>query len=293
MIKNAQDVSYFPLWRYDWRSVEHPVSGPWTYVSQDWCWQGGIGEHPSPSYNSPGLLGWNEPNVPGQCNANNAADGNGITEFVNLARQYKQRGKFVVSPAPGDGRDWLDIFFAQVKARGFVGIDYIAYHHYVTCNHDTSGNSMYGEMEEMLVAHINLMYKWNKQGFNIKGIWITEIACQPSGGWGNRPYHWEGDKPGLLMSKFIDIINNHKELQAWAWFGYGGFGQLWNYGSWTLTDLGRTYFSNCHGNRAPVALGDNSTVTRSVTNSSIRIPKQVGRPKFFQMQSQDNAAVIV
>merc|ERR1711924_220315 len=131
-------------------------------------------------------------------------------EFVNLAREYKQRGKFVVSPAPGDGTGWLDTFLGECKDSGFVGVDYIAYHHYVSCNADTSGDGMYWEMHAMLQRHIDLMYKWNDRGFDIIGVWITEIACAPSGGWGNRPYHWEHDKPALLMDKFIDIINNHQ-----------------------------------------------------------------------------------
>jgi hypothetical protein len=237
-------------------------------------------------------LGWNEPNVPGQCNANNAADATGIQEFVNIAAQYKQLGKFVVSPAPGDGSEWLDTFFTQVKAKGFVGVDYIAYHHYVFCNPSSTGASMYSEMEEMLVRHLNLMYKWNSLGFSIKGVWITEIACQPSGGWGNQPYHWEAEKPALLMSKFIDLINNHPELQAWAWFGYGGFGQLRDDQTFALTDLGHTYFSNCKGNRAPVTLEGRSNITRSVMNSTAGGARQVGRP-LLPMPQQDNAMVIV
>merc|ERR1712203_1109570 len=99
----------------------------------------------------------------------------------------------------------------------------------------TTGDGMYGEMEAELGRQIAVMNKWNGQGFAIKGIWLTEIACAPEGGWGARPYHWDATKPPMLMGKFIDIINNHPQLQAWSWFGYGGFGQLWNEGSWTLT----------------------------------------------------------
>lgn len=265
LMKSAQNVAKHELWRYDWRATQHPVSGPWTYVAMDWCWK--RDERPNPADESPGLMSWNEPNVPGQCNVG-AADPRGIQEFVNLAREYKQRDKFVVSPAPGDGTGWLDTFLGECKSSGFVGVDYIAYHHYVSCNADTSGDGMYWEMHAMLQRHIDLMYKWNDRGFDIKGVWITEIACAPSGGWGNRPYHWEHDKPALLMDKFIDIINNHQELQAWAWFGYGGFGNLWERDSSALTDLGRKYFSNCHGDREPVQLRDMHSSASSVSNAS-------------------------
>lgn len=278
MMKNAQEVAFWPLWRYDWRATEHPQSGPWTYISMDWCWQDGVDGQPDPTDGSPGLLGWNEPDVPGQCPANDAADQRGIQEFVTLAAKYKKQDKFVVSPAPGGWSDWLDTFLSQVKGHGFVDVDYLAYHHYVTCNADTTGDGMYGEMEEMLLHHIKLMYKWNAQGFNIKGIWITEIACAPSGGWGNAPFHWEADKPRVLMNKFIDIINNHKELQAWAWFGYGGFGQLWEHGSGALTDLGRTYFRNCHGDREPVMLKSSNNVSWSAIDLATDFKRPAGRP---------------
>lgn len=289
MMKSAQDVAYYKLWRYDWRSTQHPYGGPWTYVHMDWCWRGGVNEHPNPADDSPGLMGWNEPNVQGQCDANNAADGSGITEFVNLATQYKARGKFVVSPAPGGDATWTDTFLGQLKGRGFFGVDYIAYHHYVTCDYGTTGDAMYGEMSGLLSSAINVMNKYNGQGFHIKGIWITEIACSPEGGWGARPYNWDSSKPPILMDKFVDIINNYPQLQAWNWFGYSGFGNLWNYGSWSLTDLGRTYFSNCHGDRAPISLSS----TTNVTFDTLLPSEALGRPGHLKFPPQVDMAVNV
>jgi len=283
MMKNAQDVAYFPLWRYDWRSSQHPfTASSWIYVSMDWCWRGGANEHPNPADSSPGLMGWNEPNVQNQCDASDATDPSGVTEFVDLASQYKARGKFVVSPAPGGYPHWVDVFLGQLQARGFFGIDYIAYHHYVSCNYGTTGDEMYGEMSGLLENMIWVMNKYNGQGFHIKGIWLTEIACAPEGGWGATPYHWDPSKPPMLMGKFIDIINNYPQLQAWNWFGYNGFGPLWNYGSWTLTDLGRSYFSNCHGNRASLSLDS----VRNVTYNASLSNKTYGRPGHLNVSAQ-------
>lgn len=285
LMKNAQDVvgPAVPLWRYDWRSSEHPHTGPWTYISMDWCNRGGVGEHPNPSYSSPGLMGWNEPNVPSQCGTD-PGDAQAVAEFVALAKEYKEQGKFVVSPAPSLDSPWLDTFLGQCSAQNFMDVDYLAYHHYVTCDEGTTGDAMYGEMEANLLNFINLMHKWNGQGFKIKGIWITEIACAPSGGWGNRPYHWTSDGPTTLMGKFVDLINNHNELQAWSWFPYGGFGQLWNDGSWTLTDLGQTYFGNCHQDRQPLAEQSNSTRADGEMSNITQVPISKGYPRYLRSQ---------
>uniref|UniRef100_A0A7S4UGI8 Asl1-like glycosyl hydrolase catalytic domain-containing protein n=1 Tax=Alexandrium monilatum TaxID=311494 RepID=A0A7S4UGI8_9DINO len=261
LMRKAQNVvgAGQPLWRYDWRSTQHPTGGPWTYVAMDWCPSGGKNEHPDPNGPSPGLMGWNEPNVPGQCNQD-AGDSKAVGEFVALARRFKQVGKFVVSPAPSLDPQWLDTFLGVCSAQGFFGVDYLAYHHYVTCNDDTSGNSLYGEMSSVIESFIALMNKWNGRGFGIKGLWITEIACAPVGGWGNLPYRWALGKPALLMEKFIDIQRNYPELKTWSWFGYGGFGNLWDQSTSALTSLGNMYFSHCHPTRA----GGNRTAATSL-----------------------------
>mmetsp|Transcript_49763 Transcript_49763/g.144404 ORF Transcript_49763/g.144404 Transcript_49763/m.144404 type:complete len:432 (+) Transcript_49763:34-1329(+) len=252
-----------PLWRYDWRTSEHPYGGDWSYVGMDWCPHGGKGEHPDPNGPSPGLMGWNEPNVPGQCNQD-AGNWNAVGEFVDLARRFKQAGKFVVSPAPSVDPGWLDTFLGTCRAQGFFDVDYLAYHHYVTCNDDTTGNSLYGEMSSVIESFIGLMAKYNGLGFSIKGLWITEIACAPTGGWSNLPYHWAADKPALLMEKFVDIQRNYPELKTWSWFGYGGFGNLWDPNTGSLTDLGNTYFTNCHPQRSG---GNKTSLARAAAKS--------------------------
>jgi len=259
LMRNANDVApQGRVWRYDWRSTQHPLGGDWTYTAMDWCSHGGKWEHPDPNGPWPGLMGWNEPNVPSQCNQP-PGDGNAVGEFVALARRFKELGKYVVSPAPSQDAPWLDTFLGVCEAQGFKGVDYLAYHHYVTCDQSTSGDAMYGEVSRVMETFIGLMRKYNARGFDIKGLWITEIACAPSGGWGHQPYHWVPGKPELLMSKFVEIQGNYRELATWSWFGYNGFGQLWDPTTLALTPLGRMYFQNC----LPGAARGNETVPDS------------------------------
>lgn len=246
-----------PIWRYDWRATEHPYSpNKWTYMGMDWCNHDGMGTHPDPKDpNSVGLMGWNEPNSAAQCNQNPANDTKAVAEFVKLAASFKAVGKLVVSPAPTkQASTWMDDFLAEVARQGSRDMDYLAYHHYLTCdsNPRTTPEEMYAEMEDELQQYIGLMQKYNGKGFTIKGIWITEIACQPDGGWMQQPWKWTPGASEDLMEKFMELVDKHVELKAWAWFPYAGFGPLWDIQPpyTALTALGRRYFGNCHQDRA-------------------------------------------
>jgi hypothetical protein len=279
MMENAQKElgpQALPLWRYDWRATEHPYSGSWTYVATDWCSgtkgdSKGLGEHPAADGSSPGVLGWNEPNVPGQCEASpDATNLEAIGEFVALAREFKKHGKFVVTPAPGGGAPWLDTFLNNSDKLGFRDFDYMAYHHYVTCNSGTQPSTnpppfttpemMFQEMEKEMKEHVAVMDKYNQMGFSIKGIWLTETACAPDGGWGTSGT-WRKDAPDILMSQLFKLIDQYPQLKAWNWFPYRQFGLLADDTTYEVTDLGKRYFSNCHQDRVTIQSGASSHST--------------------------------
>lgn len=260
MMSNAQKVlgpKARPIWRYDWRSTEHPYSGPWTYVASDWCSgtkgdRVGLGEHPAANGSSPGFIGWNEPNVPGQCEVSlDATNLDAIREYVALARDFKKHGKFVVTPAPGGGSQWLDTFLGNCEKLNFTEIDYMAYHNYVACDSGKIGHvpfttpeMMYAELRRELTDHIDVMQKYNARNFSIKGIWLAETACAPDGGWG-RSGTWRMDAPDILMTQLFKLIDAFPELTAWAWFPYRQFGMFWNDTTYEINDLGKRYFSHC------------------------------------------------
>jgi len=263
MMANAQEVlkpDALPLWRYDWRAKEHPYSGPWTYVGMDWCSgtkgdRVGLKEHPAPDGNSPGLLGWNEPNVPGQCEASpDGTDLEATREFVERARQFKKHGKFVVTPAPGGGSWWLDNFLSSCEQLNFTDIDFMAFHHYVPCNSGTKGGvpfttpeMMYASLLEEVKNHTVVMHKYNARGFTMKGIWLSEVACAPDGGWAFGD--WRMDAADILMNQVLKIVEDSPQITAFNWFPYRQFGMLWNDTTWDVTALGRKYFANCHQDR--------------------------------------------
>lgn len=245
------------LWRYDWRASEHPYSpNKWTYLGMDWCNKGGTGVHPMANDpNSVGVMGWNEPNSDQQCGQNPSNDSAAVAEFVALASDFKAAGKLVIGPATTkQAGTWLDDWLAEFKRQGSTDLDYLAYHHYAECNSKpkTTQAMMYDEIEGELKKHIGLMNKYNALGFNIKGIWITEIGCQPDGGW-VQPWHWAPGAAEDLMAAFMKLVDTYDVLKAWAWFPYAGFGPLWDVNPpyTKLTDLGKTYFGNCHQDRAP------------------------------------------
>lgn len=263
MMRSAQDVlgpDALPLWRYDWRAVEHPYSGNWTYVATDWCAGTkldvtGNGEHPAANGSSPGMLGWNEPNVPGQCEANRyGGDVEAVSEFVALAREFKKHGKFVVTPAPGGGSDWLDNFLAVCERLNFTEIDFMAFHHYVPCNSGKYGHvnftkpeMMYDSIMEEVRNHTVILKKYNARGFTMKGIWLSETACAPDGGWGFG--NWRMDAADILMTQLLKVVDENPILKAWNWFPYRQFGLLWNDTTYEVTELGRRYFTQCHQER--------------------------------------------
>lgn len=276
VMASAQRKAGRPVWRYDWRSTQYPASAPyddWHYLAMDWCPQGGKGEHPDPWGPWPGLLGWNEPNAPQQCNQP-AWD---VPEFVALAKQFKARGKFVVSPAPThDADDWMDMFLGVMHDRTdddehFLGVDYLAYHHYVTCNSGTvegfaatSADDIFAQLEGALLKFKGLMDTYNADGMQIKGLWLPEVACGWSdGGWTG---HCSDSCTKNTMQKLVELTKKHPVLKTWAWFGYNNFGNLWENDhtkGYPLTELGQMYFANCD----PSKTGSGSS-DRAVNKSS-------------------------
>lgn len=248
VMRSAEARAGRNVWRYDWRSTQHPSWGNWTYMAMDWCQKGGKDEHPDPWGPWPGLMGWNEPNAQAQCNS----PFYDVTEFVKLAKQYKALGKFVVSPAPThDAHWWLDGFLGTMHDRTdpdehFLGIDYLAYHHYVECHKQSSSDDIMSQMESVFMNFKSVMDKWNGLGFSIKGLWLTEVSC----GWVNGS--WTGSCGEscvrMTMEQLIRLVQTHSELKTWSWFGYDNFGNLWvNDASqgYPLTELGQQYFGNC------------------------------------------------
>lgn len=260
LMKSAQAKAGRKLWRYDWRGTQFPTSATyydWTYVAMDWCDVGAL-EHPDPYGPWPGLMGWNEPNVWGQCNR--PADQ--VAEFVKLAKQFKALGKFVVSPAPtADKDDWMDTFLGVMHDRtdpdeNFMDTDFLAYHHYVACDEGkTTADDIWNQLVTANGKWKALIDKWNGKGMNIKGLWMTEVSC----GW-SKEGQWTGNCGETCvrdtMQQFMRLIQTHSEIKTWAWFGYDNFGNLWDKDKgYALTELGEWYFSNCNH-----ALSTNTTV---------------------------------
>jgi len=255
---SAERAAGRPVWRYDWRSTEHPVSGNWNYVAMDWCPMGGKNDHPNPADRSPGLLGWNEPNAPQQCNTPFWS----VSEFVALAKQFKARGKFVVSPASTHDAawSWLDGMLGTMHdhtdpATHFMDTDFLAYHHYVSCNGATAPENIFGQLESVLLNYKAIMEKWNAQGMHIKGLWLTEVSC----GWVNG--RWTGNCGDTCdrntMQSLMKLKNKYSLLKTWSWFAYDNFGNLWvndRANNYPLTELGQMYFANCNP-----ALSNNSS----------------------------------
>jgi len=104
-------------------------------------------------------------------------------------------------------------------------------------------------LEKELIAHIAVMNKYNARNFTFKGIWLSETACAPDGGWGVSGT-WRMDAPPILMTELFKLIDAYPQLTAWNWFPYRQFGMFWNDTSYELTDLGKRYFSNCQQNRS-------------------------------------------
>jgi len=128
----------------------------------------------------------------------------------------------------------------------------MAFHHYVACNSGTIGDvnfttpeMMYASLKKEVTEHLEVLVKYNMRGWNIKGIWLSEVACAPDGGWGVSG-NWRMDAPDILMTQVFKIIQDYQEITAWNWFPYRQFGMIWNDTTYELTDLGKRYFQNCH-----------------------------------------------
>lgn len=250
VMNSAELAAGRPVWRYDWRSTEHPRSGNWNYIAMDWCPRGGKNEHPDPAGPSPGLLGWNEPNAAQQCNTAFSS----VQEFVSLAKQFKARGKFVVSPAPTHDAawSWLDGMLGTMhdhtdQESHFLDVDYLAYHHYVSCNGATTADDIFGQLESVLLNFKAIMDKWNARGMHIKGLWLTEVSC----GWVNG--RWTGNCGDTCdrntMLSLMKLVRKYSVLKTWSWFAYNNFGNLWvndKARNYPLTELGQIYFANCN-----------------------------------------------
>jgi len=232
----------------------------------------------------PILLGFNEPDMD--------ASAGGSAMSVDTAVKYWKKNviqgilkgyRQFVSPAMArplpakynkgkGGHSWLGDFFDRLareprfkKTMTIDGtpfsveidwkstVDYIAMHKYEENCHISMGACREWDYEMTAGAARRMMDDYNKhKGFNIKGVWLTEIA---GAGWDGRCRERWQQKP--LMEKFIPMLLKDDAVVAIAWFSYGegrskyyhSNANLWNYRTGALNELGSAYFNFCKKHR--------------------------------------------
>ena len=93
-----------------------------------------------------------------------------------------------------------------------------------------------------------MMEDYNRRGFNIKGVWLTEVAGAGTG----KDCRTRRQQKNFL-DKFIPMLIKDDAVTAIAWFSYGeGHSQyyhtdanLWDYRTGNLNELGNAYFNHC------------------------------------------------
>ena len=140
------------------------------------------------------------------------------------------------------------ILFYSLEIDWKTTVDYIAVHKYEpNCGLSTSACKEW-DYELTAGAARRMRDHYNRKGFNIKGVWITEIA---GAGWDKRCKSKRQQK--AWMEKYIPMLLKDDAVTAIAWFSYGegkskyyhSDANLWSYHTGKPNELGSTYFKFC------------------------------------------------
>lgn len=219
-------------WYYDWSPVPRRNSPGITPVPMLW---GGGGTSrtdaahfdkflhmpDTPKY----VLGFNEPDCPGQDVSANMAVSHGVNLWNSMIVPWAKKGTLLGSPAMCHQRHetWLKDFSRKPLARSW---DFTAIHIYKP---DLAG------------VQANIDYYWNTYR---KPIWVTELGCVfDDGGW--RPCT-DQKYINRWIYDVVDLLENNPHVAAYAYTDGGGLGNAWNptnAAGTALSESGRTYLS--------------------------------------------------
>ena len=109
--------------------------------------------------------------------------------------------------------------------------------------------------EEWLVdvpigAAKRLIQEYNKKGYNIKGVWLTEFAGTKD----KCRYTWQQKE---MLEKWVKLLLEDDDLTAMSWFSYDGAhsryfsvpANLWDYKTEKPNNFGKKYFEHCSKHR--------------------------------------------
>ena len=163
------------------------------------------------------VLGFNEPNKIDQSNMT-------VDAAIALWPTLTSNPNILVSSTAvsDDGRDWLESFMTQVKAKG-LRVDFIAMHWYGW----NAGSCTSGQLE----GAINWASKWGLP------VWITEFGCMGS----------SNPNEQTLITFFnnsIAMLKNHPLVERYAWYPWNTYNDLYRAnasGVSVITSLGTAF----------------------------------------------------
>lgn len=224
-----QDLRQAKLdWYYNWRPFEKigPVADI-EFVPMFWCASDVTPENLTSVRKSKAthVLGFNEPDMPGQANMTPEECMAHWPELMTLPQRLG-------SPAPADAK-WLDQFMPEAMRRG-LRIDFLCLHRYP----DISNPGAVEEIEKMLTeAH-------QKYGLP---VWLTECGAADVAAW-NQP---RLAKPTAAMAriflkKLLAMLDGLPFVERHAWFADRvtaeyRIGTIFHPRADRLTPLGRIY----------------------------------------------------
>lgn len=191
-----------------------------SFVPMHWCQKGQDAPLP-PGTNATFLLGYNEPNLAGQCGLSPADAAKAWA--VYLAR-WGGGGTQLVSPATaGNGLPWLDAFMGNCSllygAKG-CQLSYVAVHDY-SCN----ASSLLGYLKSV----------HDRYGM---GVWLTEFSC--GDGRDNKPMA----KHLAYMSEVFPLLDAADFVFRYAWMSGSSANRgllTGSPGNQTLTPVGELF----------------------------------------------------
>lgn len=229
----------------------------------------------------PILLGFNEPDLTGKGASSMSVET--AVEFwkFNVINGIKKGYRQFVSPAMAQpvpkkynhrvkGKDWLPHFLDRlareprhhenlnINGKTFnveidwkSTVDYLAMHRYEP-NCQISARSCWEWDVDLTIGGAKRMLDdYNKRGFNIKGVWLTEFA-------GSGRAHCQSlAQQKALLEKWVPYLLKDDAVTAMAWFSYDGAhsryfsvnANLWNYHTEYPSELGKKYFDLCSKHR--------------------------------------------
>lgn len=168
------------------------------------------------------LLGFNEPNHPGQANMT-------VDQALDLWEQVQETGLRLGSPAASQGGtlgkdSWLGGFMAGAEERG-LRVDFVAVHYY----------SKTGDVSEFrhFLEQVHQAYG--------KPVWVTEWALAD---W-NRPDRFSAEEQAAYARAGIEMLDDLAFVERHAWYsGYDGDeglnAEVFNLDG-TLTPVGKVF----------------------------------------------------